>query len=188
MRKLTYISAVVILLFIAVGYLLPRQVVVKKEITIDAPIETVYKQVSDLHNWDEWSGLVPDEPDKNMQYLTNTCEADTGFSWTTNGFDPQKRRLLITGSSWCDSLTTNMSFADDNIASANFYFCEKDGTTVVRWEFTTELESNIVGRWRGPFIHNIVAPDIKNGLRQLKLVSEDLQSVNTAQLTDLEKQ
>jgi len=170
-RKYIYILLPV-LIFAGIGYLLPSEVKVERFVRINAPIESVYQQVADLKSWDEWSGLVPTDSAMNLKFLHEN-EVDTGYCWVTKEITPRKRRLLITGTSWCDSLSTRMSFDKDDIASSCFHFSEQDGTTVVRWEFRKKLDNNLIGVWAGPFIHNIIAPDLAVGLNRLKSVSEE---------------
>ncbi|RKD91804.1 SRPBCC family protein [Mangrovibacterium diazotrophicum] len=158
--------------FAGIGLLLPREVKVERSVRINAPIESVFQQVSDLRSWDEWSGLMPTDSAMNLEFL-HDAKADTGYCWLTKEIVPQKRRLLVTGTAWCDSLSAKMSFDKDDIASSCFHFSEQDGTTVVRWEFRKKLDNNLIGAWAGPFIHNIVAPDLAVGLNRLKSVSEE---------------
>ena len=170
-RKHIYIFLPV-LIFAGIGYMLPREVKVEKTVRINAPIESVYRQVSDLKSWNQWSGLVPTDSAMNLKFL-NDAGVDTGYCWVTREITPQKRRLLITATSWCDSLSTCMSFDKNDIANSCFHFSEQDGTTVVRWEFRKKLDNNLIGAWTGPFIHNIIAPDLASGLNRLKSVSEE---------------
>jgi len=86
--------------------------------------------------------------------------------------NPQKRRLLVTGTSWCDSISTRMSFDKNDIANNCFHFSEKDGTAIVRWNFRKELSPELLDRWSGPFIYSIIAPDLTLGLNRLKSFTE----------------
>ena len=187
MKKISLYLLLVLLLLAGIGYFLPNEVHVERQVQIKAPIATVYQQVRDLKSWDRWSGLVPLDTALNLQYLPNNNQVDTGFCWKTTGLNTQKRRLLITASSWCDSLSTCMSFDKEDMARSCFHFNEQDGTTVVRWEFRTKLGNDLLSRWRGPFIHKLIAPDLKLGLTKLKAISEEISSDNSPKMSELQK-
>lgn len=173
MRKILLVSFTLILLFIGIGYLLPQRVHVKRNIKIAAPTEEVYKHVADLRRWNSWSDLLPEEHSMSLKFIQDKSHNDIGYSWHTGGFTPQKRRLLITGDAWCDSISANMSFAKDNIASSCFRFTQDAGATEVEWNFNVDLGSSLLARWRGLFIHNLVSPDLTLGLNKLKAITEE---------------
>jgi len=184
MRKISLNLLLLVALFTGIGYLLPNEVKVEKIIRIQAPITEVYRQVNNLKNWDKWSGMVPLDSAMNLEFIA-TKQGDTGFCWKTTGMNPQKRRLLVTGTSWCDSLSAKMSFNKDDIASSCFHFSENDGTTVVSWVFRTKLNNDLISRWSGPFIHNLIAPDLNHGLTKLKTISEEQNNDSSPQYSEL---
>ncbi|NND94776.1 MAG: hypothetical protein HKN45_07895 [Flavobacteriales bacterium] len=63
LKIILFIIAVLILLFIILGFIGPKTYDVSRSIELDAPIEMVYEQVSDLSNmvdWDPWKEQMPD--------------------------------------------------------------------------------------------------------------------------------
>lgn len=185
MRKLIFYVLAFAALFVAIGYCLPTEVRIKREVTIQATSAAVYWKVSDLTQWTEWSGLVPGEAENELTYIKGEFETDSGFCWQTGGFDSQKRRLLITGTAFCDSLSTAMSFDSDNIARSCFRFQTEDGATRVSWEFSTNPGTSLLSRWKGLFIYPIVWPDMDKGLARLKKLSEPNEAETPLQLTEL---
>jgi len=173
MRKIILVIFSLAIIFVGVGFLLPNTVHVKRSIKIKAPAEEIYKHVADLRRWNSWSDLIPEEHSMSLEYIQDKAKNDIGYSWSTGGFLPQKRRLLITYSAWCDSISAKMSFAKDNIASSCFRLNKEEGATKVEWDFKVDLGSGLIARWRGPFIHNLVSPDIMFGLNKLKAISEE---------------
>jgi hypothetical protein len=173
MRKIIFIIFSLAVIYVGVGCLLPDSVHVKRSVKIAAPAEEVYRHVADLRRWNSWSDLLPDEGSMSLQFIQDETRKDIGYSWNTGGFTPQKRRLLITGDAWCDSISAKMSFAEDGIASSCFRFNEEAGKTKVEWDFKIDLGKGISARWRGPFIHHLISPDLNLGLHKLKAISEE---------------
>ncbi len=63
LKIILFIIAVLILLFIILGFIGPKTFDVSRSIELDAPIDMVYEQVSDLSNmvdWDPWKEEMPD--------------------------------------------------------------------------------------------------------------------------------
>lgn len=186
MKQVGLCILIFLALFVTVGYLLPSEVHIKRRVKITAPIAAVYWNVSELKKWEQWSGLVPTEPICQLEYIKGEYETDSGFCWQTKGFESRKRRLLVTGTSFCDSLSSSMSFDQDKIASNCFRFSKANDETIVSWDFSTNQGNNIFAKWKGLLLYPILAPDIQKGLDKLKKLTEAEQRPDKAiQITGL---
>lgn len=170
MKKL--FAALVVSGVAGLGFLLPDQVSVVRTIRIEAPVAAVYWQVSELRNWEKWSGLVPTDSARNLQYETGELDRDSAFCWQTSGPDFVKRRLLLTGVSFCDSVETCMSFDRASVARNRFRFNEDGRATVVEWTLQTSLGEGLFARWGALFVSSVVGPDLSGALRNLRSVVE----------------
>jgi len=77
-----------------------------------------------------------------------------------------------------------MSFAKDNIDSSCFHFNKETSAIEVEWDFKVDLGSGLINRWRGPFIQNLVSPDLMFGLNKLKAITEENASMRMKDLAE----
>ncbi len=185
MKTITFLLFLIMSMLTTVSLIFPDEVSVKRQVTINAPIEQVYAQVRDLKSWNQWSGLVPMNNEFQLHYLNNEDNDLNGYSWQLPNDQQHKRSLQLTGTSWCDSISSTVSFSKDDLARICFHFHEKDGTTVVRWDFTTPLTGPIAERLKGHLIPQLIGPDLKIGLNKLKAISEEKYAAEQSHNTQL---
>jgi hypothetical protein len=66
--KILLVLVVIVTLFLAVAYFVPREFSLSKSVTINAPRETVYDYIRFLKSQEKYSVWVMADPDINMQY------------------------------------------------------------------------------------------------------------------------
>lgn len=165
----TRITIVMMFLFISGSFLLPRMASFERKIVIAAPQEIAFKQVSDLSSWGEWSGLTPNCPADEVNYLNAGPGCLAGYCWETSA---QTRKVVVTAAAPCDSVLVVMDFMNRGQATTCFRFTEENGATTVSWKLETDLGNNPLSRLSGLFFNHLLGPDLERGLKKLKILTE----------------
>ncbi|MCW0483216.1 SRPBCC family protein [Gaoshiqia sediminis] len=165
----TRITIVILFLFISGTLLLPRMVSFERKIAIEAPQEVVFNQVNDLCSWGKWSGLTPNCPADEVNYLNAGPGCLAGYSWETSA---QTRKVVVTAAAPCDSVLVVMDFMRHSHATTCFRFTEENGTTTVIWQMEADLGNNPLSRLSGLFFNHLLGPDLERGLKKLKKMTE----------------
>ena len=83
LKWLLGIVAVLALLFVAGGYLLPREVTVARSVEIDAPPAEVFPQVNSLRAAQAWSPWLSRDPDVALVFSGPEEGVGAVMSWTS---------------------------------------------------------------------------------------------------------
>lgn len=163
----------VIVLLLLISFFLPGTLYVKREIIINAPIEFVYKKVSDFNSWKQWSPWYP--KDTTAEYIYQGIPGQGGHSmhWKSENGDIGKGSLQWNKVVENSTLEGELSFENMGTNSINMFRFEglKSGTKVT-WIDSSQAGLNPMFRWFGLFMDQMVGPDFEDGLRRLKTVSE----------------
>ena len=176
----TRITIAILFLFISGTFLLPRMASFERKIVIQAPQEVVFKQVSDLCSWEKWSGLTPNCPTEEVNYLNAGSGCLAGYSWETSA---QTRKVVVTAVAPCDSVFVEMDFMRNGKASNCFRLSEDNGATMVSWQLETDLGNNPLSRLSGLFFNHLLGPDLESGLEKLKKLTE-AEAIHQQQIAD----
>lgn len=161
-----------VVLFLAaasgLAYLLPRNVIVEREIVVNAPAEEVFERVSSLQAFSEWSPWRDDDPDMVVTYSGPESGVGNIMEWTSD--DPQvgNGRQEITEVIENESVRTALDFGDMGTAQAWWLLDDVDGGTRVVWGLDADMGNSPVGRWMGVFMDGMVGEDYERGLERLR--------------------
>ncbi len=172
LKWLLGIVAILAIIFIAGGFLLPREVTVARSIEIDAPPDAVFPYVNSLKATQEWSPWL--ERDPNAQVTYNDTEAGVGaaMEWASEEPTVGSGKQEIIASNANESVRTALDFGDMGTAEATFLLDETGDTTMVTWTLDTDMGAGPVGRWMGLMMDSWVGADYEAGLLNLKTLVE----------------
>ncbi|MEM6387231.1 MAG: SRPBCC family protein [Pseudomonadota bacterium] len=175
MRILKWLLGIVALLaivFVGIGMLLPRDVTVARSIEIDAPPEDVFPYVNSLKATQEWSPWL--ERDPNVALTYNDIETGVGaaMEWASDESTVGNGKQEITASTENQSVTTALDFGDMGLAEARFLLEPSAGKTIVTWTLDTDMGAGPMGRWMGLMMDGWVGGDYEAGLANLKSLVE----------------
>jgi effector-binding domain-containing protein len=160
-----------ILLFLLLGLLTPKQHLIVREIVIDAPQELVRDQVNDLKKWDTWSPW--EQADASLKKTYGPATEGNGAYYTWESKHSGKGKLTITGTS-ADSINTEVIFEGMGKAKSKYAFTKQELYTKVVWSFdyNTPFPWNAVNWVMGG--DKSVGKEFEKGLASLKQVCEQL--------------
>lgn len=151
------------------AFLLPSEVKVERTTEINAPASVVYYNVIDFHNWDKWSPWFQIDKDMKKKY-----EGKPGighaFIWKSDVEEAGAGSMEILAAEKFNKINMKLSFDGAESALSNWTFTEKDGKTIVQWDFKSELD--YWHRWMGFLMDSWLGDDYEKGLAELKKFSE----------------
>ena len=138
----------------------------ERSIEIDAPIDSVYHQLSDLHNWPNWA--VWWKNDSTIVTEFNEVKLGERASMKWKGEEVGVGGLEIVSCSK-EEMEIKLNLGDMT-PSGFFEFEEIDGGTKVKWRMKGEMPFFI--RFMTLFMDKMAGPDLEQGLKRLKDVCE----------------
>ena len=164
--------ASLILLFLLVSFLLPSRFRIERSITINQPVDSVYKQVIDLRKWQQWSPWSFEDTESVNSYAG--LFGTPGSRWIWNGKKSGYGQLEITNVVAGNKIITDMKiFEPESLSlSGSWHFEEKNShSTQVTWVNQGKLGYPF-DRWAGLFMERKLGGDYERGLSNLKSVCE----------------
>lgn len=149
---------------------LPNQFEVRRETTINAPIEVVFGIINDFSEWEAWSPWARRDSTLTISYGQQTMGEGASYSWIGESKMSGEGSMTITNSE-ANSLMEfeiNMTAPYESNSSGYFRLEEVDGMTKVTWGNTGALSFFI----RFIDMEEMLGPVLEDGLRYLKEVAE----------------
>jgi effector-binding domain-containing protein/uncharacterized protein YndB with AHSA1/START domain len=159
------------LILLSVGFLLPAQVEVKREVTIAATPEAVFERVNDLREFNAWSPWTAKDPDIKFVYSGPPEGPEAKSSWTSSVHGPGTMEIK-------DSVPGQSVLYRIEMGGAEVIFSEiklvrqPDDTTKAVWTYKSELGDNPVKRYLALMYPSWVGADYELGLGRLKTAVE----------------
>ena len=172
LKWLLGIVVVLVLLFVAGGFLLPREVSVARSVDISAPPGEVFGHVNSLRATQEWSPWL--ERDPNVAVTYSGPEEGVGASMAWESKDPQVGvgTQEIVASETDQRVETALDFGPMGTATASFILEDTGGGTRVTWDLVADMGNDPMGRWMGLMMDRWVGADYEQGLSNLKALVE----------------
>jgi len=163
-----------ILVLVLAGFLLPRNVTVVREATINASLWIVHSEVAAPTRWQNWG--VWNERDPNMQLNYSGAGAGVGAKWSGQSKTEGNRDMEITADDAPRELAYLLKSGDSGVVSnGRFKFSPtNDVVTQVTWTIDSDLGNNPLNRYAGLFIDRLQGPDFAASLANLKVVAEKI--------------
>ncbi len=174
LRKLGLGLVVAVVLFLAIGLLLPRQVRVERSVTVAAPPATVYVQVDGFRTFQKWSPWFARDAAARYAFEGPEFGAGATMRWESDPHGVGKGSQRITLARPYDRVESEIDFGPQGAAFAAFRLAPEDGGTKVTWELEADLGANPLSRWFGLAFDRRVGPDFERGLANLKRLAESL--------------
>jgi uncharacterized protein YndB with AHSA1/START domain len=171
-KTIGIVLGVVILLFLLIGLFLPSDFGMQRQVLINAPAETVFKEVNDFRNWEKWSPFAAQDPSMQVTYGDKTYGTGANYSWV--GDKSGDGRQFILESVPNQKIETKIQFADGGNESTGYghwTFKEEPEGVEVTWAFSASANS-YMEKYFGALIDPFLGGTFEDGLNRLKKVSE----------------
>jgi effector-binding domain-containing protein len=179
-RKILYSIVISIIIFIIIGFLLPRHVHIERSIEIERPASTVFVLLNSYETFTSWSPWA--ERDPLTQYVFSGPDSGVGARMSWSG-DP---RLVGTGwqeitkSQPYSRVEMHLDFEQQGAADSYFQIDEMLSGVHLTWGFDTDLVEGqglfggLLARYFGLFFDKWIGTDYEQGLARLKVFAESL--------------
>jgi len=166
LRTLVLTLVLLMIGFLVVGFFLPTEYRVSRQIEIDAPPEAVHAYVGDLSRWDEWTPWKEMDPALKITLGEKTAGVGASQSWT--------------GSDGPGSLEFKKSSPRDGVEFALYLqegqepidaalqYAVANGKTNVEWSMAGDFDLPVFGGYMAWMVEKIVGPTYERGLESLK--------------------
>ena len=167
------IGLVALIAALAAGaYLLPRNVVVERQITIDAAPGDIYPHINSLQAFVAWSPWQDRDPDMVVEFSGPEAGVGNVMVWQSDQRDVGNGRQEITAVLENEEVRTALDFGDMGTAEAWWTLAEGDSGTTVTWGLDADMGNTPMGRWMGLMMDGMVGGDYDAGLLNLKTLVE----------------
>lgn len=166
----------VIVLFAAVGLLLPAQIGFERSISLKTKPEVVYGYLNGFKHFNEWSPWAGLDP--NTQYTVTGPETGVGAkqAWTSEDPNVGSGSQEIIAVTPNESIQIRLEFAGSTAENISTQTIAPEGEgSRLTWRMDSALGMSPVNRWFGFFLlEKFVGPDYEKGLAALKTKVEAL--------------
>lgn len=160
----------ILVLFLIWAAIRPSEVSIKETVIISTPIEEVFAQVNNLHNWQNWS------PWQDSIYKTQYGEIVEGKGAQMIWDDKKegKGTLTLIESETNKKIVATLVFQkQSNATSTTFTFVDLPEGTEVSWSMKVDNLSYPLGRIVGYMIEKGATHNFAKGLERLKVYLEE---------------
>lgn len=180
-KKILAGVGVVIVLFLIVVATRPSDFHVERSVVVNAPVDAVFAQVNDFHNWVNWSPFEKIDPTMTKTFDGPQSGAGAGYAWSGEGKAGAGKMLITQSDRGLDKdgkspgkIGIDLHFTKPFEASntATFTFVPSGNGTLVTWAM--DGKNNFVGKAMCMFMDmdKMVGGDFEKGLATLKSVAE----------------
>jgi uncharacterized protein YndB with AHSA1/START domain len=172
LRRIGLAILAIVLLFVVVGFLLPREFKVQREVKIYSPYVPVYQMISAPTEWPKWS--VWNKRDPNMSITYSGPASGKGAKWVWKSKTEGDGEMEFTAADSPRKIVYVLRFPDMGMVSTGELnvIPENDQLTRLTWSNTGDFGYNPALRYLGLFMDRIVGPDFEAGLSALKVMLE----------------
>jgi uncharacterized protein YndB with AHSA1/START domain len=165
--------AVIIVAFVIVVAVQPKEFHVARSATMSAPPSTVFAQVNDFHKWAAWNPWGKIDPTMKQAYEGAPSGVGAVYTWVGNN-EVGEGRMTITESRPNDLIRIKMEFFKPfaAISTAEFTFKPAGNQTAVTWSMTGE--NNFMAKAIHLFMNmdRMIGGQFEKGLADMNAVAE----------------
>jgi uncharacterized membrane protein len=157
---------VVVLLFVMVGFCLPREFHVERSLAIGAPPEAIYAVVARLREWPTWTAWTVERyPD--MKIAFSGTEEGVGAKQTWDGKSSGNGSIEFKKASPQEGIEYDFAF-DGHPSKGAIKFVPGPDSTLVSWSSDGDMGFNPIGHYFGLMMDGMMGPDFEKSLANLK--------------------
>jgi uncharacterized protein YndB with AHSA1/START domain len=171
LKTIVWVLAILVVVFVGGGYLLPNGVTVQRQAVINAPPEKVFALIGGYKRFNEWSPWA--ELDPKTQYTFEGPESGVGakMSWASNNPNVGAGSQMITESVANSHIGVDLDFGAMGKSKAYWDLTPEGTGTSATWGFKMKLDG-LMDRWFGLLMDHFIGPDYEKGLARVKALAE----------------
>ena len=180
--RLLQLVVVLLLLFVGVGFLLPGTTQVEREIVIDAGQPLLFALVSDHKKFQQWSPWAKLDPEAERVFAEQTSGIGASMSWNSHHMELGSGTATYVAYQPPSSVAMQLHMDGRGEGLASFTLQPEGEGVKVLWHYQT-VHDNLVARYLGLILDNILGPQFTQGLNDLKRLAESLPTIETREIS-----
>ncbi|MDR3417091.1 MAG: SRPBCC family protein [Nevskia sp.] len=172
LRNILLTLLLIVVVFFAIGFVLPDKVHVQRTAKIQAPVSQVFALVDSYREFDKWSPWSQKDPQLKVRTSGQPFGVGAAYEWTGNPSVGSGSQEIVTSTPYTEVQSRLMftGFADPSTASFDL---EPDGAiTLLTWGLDVNLGHNPMMHYVGLLLDRQIGPDYEQGLQRLKALAE----------------
>lgn len=172
LKKFLIGIVLIVLAVVLVGFALPADYEVRRSIVIDAEPQEIYPQVVNLKAWSDWGVWFQRDPDMKIEYSGPDRAIGMRSEWQS--VSQGNGEMEITELQHNKKVQYSLYFPDYEMGSTGSIELETvpEGT-LVTWSDVGEVGANPIDRYFALMMDDMIGPDFKVGLENLKTLVEN---------------
>ena len=169
-RRVVLLTLALVAVFIIVGFFLPAQWRVERQVVIAAPPAAVFPYLNDLKQWRAWTVWYAGKPDLKVEYSGPAA----GVGATSRWQDEDGRGVMKIMDSRRNGLVEYTLVFDGGefVMHGSLRLLPEPGGTRVVWRVVGDVETNPLRRYFAQVVRLWVGGDVKDSLEQLRVLLE----------------
>ena len=163
---------VALLALILFSFLLPTHISVKRDITIDAPIDRVFEQVNDLRNWEKWSPWKRMDPMMEMTFSNPPVGQGAFYKWVSQDKHLGSGTMTLAKVVNNEEIVTALHNEDWGDGNSTFRFGHDGKQVKVTWEMENKVGVMPWSRYFGAVMKGELKKQFDQGLKGIKFYAE----------------
>lgn len=180
MRKVGIVFLFLIVAFVLIGYLLPRQVHIERSIVVERPASMMFELLNSYRHFNDWSPWARRDP--KAQFINSGPDSGVGarMSWIGEPHLVGSGWQEIVASKPYELINIKLDFDAQGLADTGFALTAQGNATRVTWFFDSDLTEGVsfldsfMARYFGLLFDRWVGGDYEQGLANLKIFAESL--------------
>jgi hypothetical protein len=166
-RKVLIGIAVLLVLVLGIGLVLPGSITVTRSTVVSAPAEAIYPLIAAPRAWPSWSPWNARDPQMAITY--SGPEIGAGAKWAWTSASQGDGSMVMTRAEAPSDVAFELTIVGMGPPShGTFALRPSGGGTRVEWSMTSEMGMGPIGGWFGLVFRPMLEKDFDAGLASLK--------------------
>lgn len=167
-KRLSIMMLLGALIIAGMGFMLPDQYKIEREITIQAPQDVIFREIQNLINWEYWHPWQKDIHESPIEYSTISFGEGAWQRWKSKSMG--KGEITIKRITENELLLYERTYIDYGfVATGEFIIEPLDlGTSKLIWKDCFFTGNNIIKRYFGLFAEATAGSELESSLQNLK--------------------
>lgn len=159
-----------IIVLAVIGLFLPSEISVKRSIDIEAPPATVFALVNGFRHFNRFSPWAERDPATQYEFSGPAEGVGARMSWQSDDIGNGSQEVIE--SKPYSKVVSALEFDGSGGASSTFLLQPSNGGTSVEWVFEMDAGYNLINRYFGLVMDDMLGADYEQGLASLKEIAE----------------
>lgn len=166
--------ALLLLVFCAITYFLPREYYIERSTEVKAPALLIFANVADLESWQTWNPWNKMDPDIELSYGEKRVGSGASYSWTSEKIGDGSMHIIEAKAPEYVQYKLLFEGYEDNPGFSEMILKAESATgpTTVTWTFQGETGDKFFAPWMGVMMDKLLGPSYEQGLKDLKQTCE----------------